>query len=334
MNVRRFLIALVAGAVLVAAAGCDSVRPFALKVNGTETSQSSVDRELDAIADNKALEESGQVTGEDGKINSEITAYWVTLLAEQEVIDREVKKRGLEVTAADTEAAKADIDTEFGAPVYDAFPKWLRDRLLRRYENRAVLVREIGGQAAGPTDEDIRAAYDEFITQQKAQCASGKFVAHILVATQEEADAAAAQLAAGADFATVARENSTDGSAGDGGELGCFDATQYIPEFATAADALSLGQVSAVVPTEFGFHLIRTSDTIAFEALEAGIRQQLEQQAGAQRNPTLDALVADTKVRVDPRYGTWKVQDGQGRVVPPEGAAPTTTAPVSPQPSP
>ncbi len=339
MRTRRSFVALavLAAVAVIAAAGCDSVRPFALKVDGEETSQSSVDKELDAIADNEAIAAGGgSVTGNDGTLSSTVTAYWLTLLVEQEVIDDEFNRRNLEVTEADREAAIADIEAEFGAQVFEAFPDWLRDRLRGRYTRRAALVREIGGDAGQITDEALRAAYDELIAAQREQCPSGEFVGHILVETQAEADALAAQLAGGAGFATLARENSTDGSSVDGGELGCFDPTQLVPEFATAAEALAPGQVSPPVQTEFGFHIIKISDTIPFEAIEAGLRERLEQQAGAARNPELDALLAEAKVRVDPRYGDWKVRDGLGSVEPPEGAeAPTdSTAPAQPTPSP
>ncbi len=335
MRTRRFLIAPAIVAVAFAAAGCDSVRPSALKVDGTEVSRSSVDRELEAIADNEAIAAGGQITGPDGTLNSAVTAYWLTLRVEQEVIDEEVERRDLDVTAADRDSARADVEAELGADVFEAFPEWLRDRLLDRYQRRAALVREVGGGVTGLTDEQVQATYDEFVAQQKAQCPSGRFVAHILVETQPQADALAAELAAGADFATLARENSVDGSSADGGELGCFDPAQFVAEFSTAAGALAPGAVSAPVPTEFGFHLIKISDTIPFAAIEPGIRDQLEQQAGAARNPEIDALVAGAKVRVDPRYGTWKVRDGLGTVEAPDGAAPATTgSPVPSQPSP
>ena len=338
MNTRRSLVALagLTAVAVIAAAGCDSVRPFALRVDGEETSQSSVDRELDALADNEAIAAGGaNVNDSEGTLRSDVTAYWLTLLVEQEVIDKEVQRRDLDVTAADREAATNDINAEFGPQVFEAFPDWLRDRLQGRYGRRAALVREIGGDAGEITDEQVRAAYDELLVQQRAQCPSGEFVAHILVGTQAEADALAGQLAGGADFGTVARENSTDGSAVDGGELGCFDPMQLVPEFATAAEALAPGQVSPPVQTEFGFHLIRISDTIPFEAIEVGLRERLEQQAGAASNPELDALVAEAKVRVDPRYGDWRVRDGLGSVEPPEGAeAPTSTPAPAPQPSP
>jgi len=338
VNLRRYLVALAAGAILVAAGGCDNARPFALEVDGTEVAQSSVNRELGALADNEALaaaaaQAQSTLTNSDGTLNSGSTAYWLTLRAEQEVIDRQVRRRHLEVTTPDRDAGKEDIDREFGAEVFGDFPKWLQDRLVDRYARRNALERDIGGEVALPTDDEVRAAYDEVVAQQKAQCTSGRFVSHILVETQAQADALAAELVAGADFATLARENSVEGSSADGGELGCFDPAQLVPEFSTAASALAPGAVSAPVQTEFGFHLIKISDTIPLAAIEPGIRRQLERQAAALGNPELNKLVAESEVKIDPRYGTWKVEEGVGRVRPPKGATAPTTSPA-PEPVP
>ena len=128
---------------------------------------------------------------------------------------------------------------------------------------------------------------------------------------REEAEQVAFQLGAGANFTELARTESQDtGSAEVGGELGCYDPAQYVPEFSAAADPLALNQVSAPVQTEFGFHVIRMSDTVPFEALEEEIRASLD--PGTSSSPRLDELVADADVEIDPRYGRWRVQDGQG----------------------
>ncbi len=333
---KKPLVSLVAlAAVALALSGCDSTRGSALTVGGQDVSQSSIDRELEAIADNDVLGQQPDTAGAgDQTLNPQITAFWLTLRVQQEVIDRELRDRDIEVTQADREAGLTTIETEIGPEVFDAFPQWLRDRLEERYGRRAALLRETGGGEAGPSDEEVMAAYDETLAQAQAQCPSGKFAAHILVATREEADQIALELGAGADFSELARTRSQDtGSAEVGGQLFCYDAAQYVPEFATAADALPLGQISAPVQTEFGFHVILMSDTVPFEAVEERIRESLA--PATSTNPELDELVADDSVRVNPRYGAWKVTDGLGAVQPPEAPenAPTTT-PAVPAPAP
>jgi peptidyl-prolyl cis-trans isomerase C len=83
--------------------------------------------------------------------------------------------------------------------------------------------------------------------------------AHILLPTREEAEAARAQVTEGSeDFATVARELSTDqASAANGGELGWFTREEMVAPFAEAAFALEPGAISEPVESEFGWHVIQ-----------------------------------------------------------------------------
>ena len=83
--------------------------------------------------------------------------------------------------------------------------------------------------------------------------------AHILLPTREEAEAARARVTEGGeDFATVARELSTDeASAANGGELGWFTREEMVAPFAEAAFALEPGAISEPVETEFGWHVIQ-----------------------------------------------------------------------------
>lgn len=73
---------------------------------------------------------------------------------------------------------------------------------------------------------------------------------------QQEIETLKTRLAEGADFATLATENSDCPSASDGGSLGMFGRGAMVPEFEEAAFKLDVGQVSDTVETDFGYHLI------------------------------------------------------------------------------
>ncbi|TCK17798.1 peptidyl-prolyl cis-trans isomerase D [Thiogranum longum] len=76
-----------------------------------------------------------------------------------------------------------------------------------------------------------------------------------------EADAIRARLAAGADFAELAKENSDDpGSAKQGGDLGFFNTGDMVPEFDKTVFAMEKGDVSEPIRTQFGFHIIKLTD--------------------------------------------------------------------------
>ncbi|WP_299899883.1 peptidylprolyl isomerase [uncultured Ruegeria sp.] len=126
------------------------------------------------------------------------------------------------------------------------------------------------------TDEAIQAAYDarfnEFAGEDEFDAS------HILVETEEEAKALKAQLDDGADFAELARENSTGPSGPNGGALGWFGKGQMVPEFEEAVIALEKGQVSEPVQTQFGWHLVKLNDKRKTEAPELdAVRDELGQ---------------------------------------------------------
>ena len=73
----------------------------------------------------------------------------------------------------------------------------------------------------------------------------------------EQIGALRAQIEAGASFPDVARDNSDCPSGAQGGDLGMFGRGQMVPEFETAAFSMEVGELSDVVETAFGYHLIQ-----------------------------------------------------------------------------
>jgi len=103
---------------------------------------------------------------------------------------------------------------------------------------------------------------------------------HILVPEKEKAEELLKEIKAGADFAEVAKENSTCPSSEKGGDLGFFAAGQMVPEFEKAAFDLKEGEISDVVETNFGCHIIMTteikkSEVMPFEELKDTLKKQL-----------------------------------------------------------
>jgi peptidyl-prolyl cis-trans isomerase C len=122
---------------------------------------------------------------------------------------------------------------------------------------------------------------------------------HILVQVTPEADdeakAAAkakieeiqGRLAAGADFAQMAREYSEGPSAPSGGDLGTFERGQMVPPFEDAAFGMQPGETSGLVETQFGYHLINVRDrtdesTVDFEDAAESIVEYLRQERGSE----------------------------------------------------
>ena len=81
--------------------------------------------------------------------------------------------------------------------------------------------------------------------------------AHILVKTEKEANAVLERLKKGDKFSKIAKELSLCPSKKRGGDLGTFGRGQMVKEFEKAAFALQKGQISPIVKTKFGYHIIR-----------------------------------------------------------------------------
>jgi len=150
--------------------------------------------------------------------------------------------------------------------------------------------------AAAASDEDLKAAYDakygEGYDEQEYNAA------HILVETEEEANALKAELDGGADFAELAKEKSTGPSGPNGGALGWFSKGMMVPEFEAAVMEMQPGQVSRPVQTQFGWHVVKLNETRAMEApafdsVREELAGELRQQAVSDR---VDELVAGADV--------------------------------------
>ncbi len=107
---------------------------------------------------------------------------------------------------------------------------------------------------AAVTQDALKAAYDKAVATMPKQ--TEYHASHILVKTQAEAEKIKAEIAAGKSFADAAKENSTDGSAKNGGDLGWFGPGMMVKPFEDAVMKAKVGEVTGPIQTQFGWHLI------------------------------------------------------------------------------
>ena len=82
---------------------------------------------------------------------------------------------------------------------------------------------------------------------------------HILVSTEAQCAALKQQIAAGADFAELAKQHSTCPSGREGGALGTFSPGQMVKEFDQVVFSAPVGVVQGPVKTQFGYHLVEVT---------------------------------------------------------------------------
>ena len=159
------------------------------------------------------------------------------------------------------------------------------------------------------SEKTIRSIYEADLLRQKLRDDIAKDIPqseeqvlarHILVETEEEANAAYERLKNGEDFATVAREVSQDtGSAERGGDLDWQPRSFFVKEFGDAAFTQELGEIGEPVKTDFGYHIIQV---IAREELPLS-PSQYEQRKETAFNDWLTAAKESATIET---FETWK----------------------------
>jgi len=227
------------------------------------------------------------------------------------------------LSVSDIELAKEIATIESKAPEGKTLKEALTENKINYAEwkedlRKQILVRKL---VEGKTADVIVASSAEIAKYYAENADSFKVpetvtASHILVAfTREENATAKAQkktyiqrmrenLLAGSDFATIAREKSDCPSSKQGGNLGTFARGQMVPEFESVAFALPIGQVSDVVETQFGYHLIKvTAHQQASVRPLSQVKDQLQEYlTGKKKQEALLAYIEELKKKANIKY--------------------------------
>jgi peptidyl-prolyl cis-trans isomerase C len=243
-------------------------------------------------------------------------------LIAEELLYQEALKQGLE---ADEESVDSQIEQMRGR--FENDEQWqqaldrnnVTEQELRTQIRRNSLIQQMIAEAVEETTEITDAEVQEFYDENPQYFEQGEQVAarHILISTEgmetdeavEEARSRAQdvrqELEDGADFAELAKEKSEGPSASRGGDLGTFGRGQMVGPFEEVAFALEEGEISDVVKTRFGFHVIQVTEKIEsgvapVDQVSQNIRQYLSQQKQAEAlNAYVDELREDAEIVVN-----------------------------------
>jgi len=185
---------------------------------------------------------------------------------------------------------------------------------LRMNHTIQKMLSQVADQApAQVTDQEAQAFYDThpalFDTGERVRAS------HILVRVppsatpaqkeqlRKKAEGLLAKVRAGQDFAALARQSSEDpGSAAKGGDLGAFGRGMMVPPFDQAAFSLKPGEVSPLVETQFGFHVIKLTEKqaarkMSFPEIKDRLKMDMSQQKRQQAQQSfLNGLRAKAKI--------------------------------------
>jgi peptidyl-prolyl cis-trans isomerase C len=222
------------------------------------------------------------------------------MLVEKQIVQDKIASEGIVVTDEDIKAEIDDIAKQRGVSS-EEFKKSLLERsgisdadfkeqvsISLGFEK--LLKKEMEGKVEKVTEQSAKGYYDEnakkFTNEEQAKAS------HILIDTRgkDEAGKAEAKVQAedilkqvkdGGDFAELAKAHSSCPSKSKGGDLGYFEKGRMVPEFSQAAFALKVGEVSDVVETQFGYHIIKLTDlkeagVLKFEEEKDKIMETLE----------------------------------------------------------
>jgi len=274
----------------------ESKKDVVAVVNGTDISQTDFDKEVGRYEQQMAM--MGQTPNPQQL--AEIKDKVLNGLIDRELLYQESQKEGLK-------ASKSEVDERISAlkqrfPSEEEFKKTieklglneagLRSQFEKELAIKALLDKKFAGKVT-VTDQEMKKFYDEnpdyFKTPERVRAS------HILVKVEpnaSEADKAKARqkiediqkkVKKGDDFAALAKQYSDCPSSAKGGDLDYFQRGQMVGPFQDAAFAMNVGEVSDIVETQFGYHLIKVTDkkpagTVSFEESKDKIKSYLEQQ--------------------------------------------------------
>jgi peptidyl-prolyl cis-trans isomerase C len=289
------------------------------KVNGTVITRSELDRAVKImLAQNRQTQ---PLTDEQKKsLENALTNQLISA----ELLYQAGRKYEIKDVDKQIENLVAQRKAKFPSP--EEFQKWSRengltDKDLKEFARKEIYINNLVEKDIVPkatvTEAEAKKFYDE--NPDKFKNPETVKASHILVGTKEndsaadkatakaKAEALLKRVKAGEDFAEVAKKESSCPSAAQGGDLGYFGKGQMVPEFENAAFGLKPGEVSGIVETKFGYHIIKLVEkkpagTVTFAESQQMISEYLKT---TKIQAEIGALVE--KLRKDAKIETMKL---------------------------
>jgi peptidyl-prolyl cis-trans isomerase C len=288
----------------------------AATVNGKDIALDEIARRFESVKrDPQLATELAQ--DRDGSFKARVQARILTQMIQAELLSQAAGDLGIAITDADIAAERERIVEQVGGQ--EQFDTIVRENKLTEADVEGQLrdlvveqrVAAVVAEQVEVTDADVRAYYEENKNTRYERMRAS----HILLETEDEAQAVLARVRGGEDFAALATQLSKDtGSATQGGDLGEFTRGRLVPEFEQAAFGAEVGEIVGPIETEFGWHVIKvTAHTVStFEDVADEVRAELTEQRRTEAQTAFRREhFADADVRVNPRLGRWNAELGE-----------------------
>ena len=273
--------------------GRESAKDAVAMVNGIAIPRAFLDREIGRIE--QQMTQDGYVPGEDDA--EDIRSGALESLVSMELLYQRSQERGFTVTESRVDIEISMLQGNFEDA--EGYKQALEQMQLTESQLRTEIERNMAVQDfidsefrrnATISDEELRDFYDtnpEMFSDGLQVRARHIIITVAQDATDEQKQAAREkiegirqQIDQGADFGELAKEYSEGPSGAQGGDLGYFGRGQMVEPFETAAFSLPIGQVSDIVITQYGYHLIQvidktTSEIIPFDEIQEQLRDYL-----------------------------------------------------------
>jgi peptidyl-prolyl cis-trans isomerase C len=264
-----------------------------VKVNGTIITRAEMDRAMKVLSAQNQMGQQAPASksAEDAVIDQLVSAE-LLYQAGSKLGVPDLDKQVADKTAQGKSKFKTEAEYENALNSAGLTPKALEDLLRKDIVINNLVVKEIVPKVT-VSETDAKKFYDENIDKFKRP--EQIKASHILCKVdpkasaeekkkaKEKAASLLKEIKGGKDFAELAKTNSDCPSSKQGGDLGLFGKGQMVPTFETAAFALKPGEVSDVVETQFGYHIIKVTEkkdagSAKFEEVKDRIMDYLKNQ--------------------------------------------------------
>ncbi len=296
LSVALLAAVLIVGCSSKSKAAGDTTKDAVAIVNGVGISKAHFDQAL-ASSEQSYQGQNQQLSPEQLK---QLKTNVLDSLIAQELLFQESKKEKIVISTKQVDDQLSSIEKQFtdDKEFQQALDKTgMTKESLRQSLQRSLAIQELVKKnvldSITITPDEEKKFYDENTSLfQKPERVHAR---HILISTKDaktdaekaadkkKAEEVLAQLRKGADFAEMAKKYSDDPGAANGGDLGTFSRGQMVPEFEKAAFSLKVNQISDVVETQFGYHIIQVLEkfpagTASFDEVKSQINAYLLQQ--------------------------------------------------------